>query len=281
MTTTPGGFHLQIVSGGRLRLDGGNMFGVVPKALWERKREPDEHNRIAMDCNCLLVTTPNGKTLIDSGYGSKGGERPKRNHALDDGNPILDNLAAIGVKPGEIDRVILSHLHFDHAGGLTLMDDEGELRPAFPNARHVVQRVEWEDATGDIPELAGAYFKDDFLAVEQAGLLDLVDGDAEIEIGVRVQLTGGHTRGHQVILLESEGSQAAFLADLCPLAPHLRTMWSMSYDQDPLRVRRIKPQILGRAADEDWLIFFEHDVEVRSGRIRRDEKAEFVIVNDA
>lgn len=276
-----GAYDVVSIQTGRFALDGGAMFGVVPKALWQRARKPDEHNRIAMDCNCLLVTTPTGRTLIDAGYGSKGGERPKRNHALDDGNPILDNLAAIGVSPEEIDRVILSHLHFDHAGGLTLIDETGKLQPVFPDARHIVQRAEWEDATGDIPELAGAYFKDDFLAVQKAGLLDIIEGDTEIEPGVRVQVTGGHTRGHQIILLESEGRRAAFLADLCPLTPHLRTMWTMSYDQDPLRIRRVKPEILRRAADENWLIIFEHDVEVRAGRIRRDEKAEFVVVEDA
>lgn len=272
-----GDLELKIVSGGALRIDGGNMFGVVPKLLWQRKCEPDDRNRIAMDCNCLLISSPNGKTLIDTGYGSKGSDRQKRNHSLEDGNPIIDNLAAIGVAPGEITCVIFSHLHFDHAGGGTLRDDNGELRPAFPNARHIVQKDEWNDANANLPELAGAYFHDDFKPIELAGLLELVDGDAELHPGIRVEQSGGHTRGHQIIQLESEGQRAVFLADLCPLAAHLPTMWSMAYDQDPLHVRRTKPAILGRAADNDSLLIFEHDPEIRAARIQRDAKNDFAI----
>ena len=272
-----GDLELQIVSGGRLRIDGGNMFGVVPKLLWLRRCEPDDQNRIAMDCNCLLISSPKGKTLIDTGYGSKGSDRQKRNHSLEEGNPIIDNLAAIGVAPEEITCVIFSHLHFDHAGGATVRDENGDLRPAFTNARHIVQKDEWNDANANLPELAGAYFPDDFKPIEHAGLLELVDGDTEMLSGISLKVTGGHTRGHQIVLIESGGQCAAFLADLCPLAVHLPTMWSMAYDQDPLKVRRTKPAILGQAADNDSLLIFEHDPEIRAARIQRDEKNGFTV----
>src|SRR5207248_610662 len=181
------------------------------------------------------------------------------------------------VGPEQIDVVILTHLHFDHAGGCTYLNESGELRPAFPLARHVVQRREWEDAAGRLPELRGAYFERDFLPLQDAGLIDFVDGDAQIAPGVSVRLAPGHTRGHQLVLIESAGATAMYPCDLCPTFAHLRTFWTMSYDQNLLEVRRVKPVWIGRAADEGWLMISAHDTQTRAAYIRRDAQEEFAI----
>ena len=272
-----GEIQLTIVSGGRLWIDGGNMFGVIPRVMWERVSPPDGQHRIQLDTNCVLVQTRDSLGLIDTGYGGKTPTKQRLRYALDDGTPLAPSLAAVGVAPESIDWVILTHLHFDHAGGATRRDEEGRLRPMFPRARHIVQRVEWEDATGDIPELVGAYYPDDFAPLEKEGLLELVDGDAEIAPGVATQLTGGHTRGHQIVRIESADDSAVCLADICPTTAHLRTLWTMAYDQFPLAVRRNKPIILNDVAEHHRLALFSHDPHITAGRLVRQSDNEWSV----
>jgi glyoxylase-like metal-dependent hydrolase (beta-lactamase superfamily II) len=281
MSIQIGEFELTVVSGGELRIDGGNMFGVVPKVLWQRKYEPDDRNRIAMNTNCLLVKTPDGTVLIDTGYGSKCTERQRKILALQEGAPLLENLRALGMDPIDVNQVLLTHLHFDHAGGATMKNDAGVPWPTFPNARYSVQQEEWDDAIADRPELAGAYFKDDFLPIADQDKLNLLQGDSEVIPGIRVMKTGGHTRGHQIVYIESKGETAVYLADLCPLVGHLPDMWSMAYDQFPLETRRTKPKVLSEAADKDWLVIFGHDADINTGRLIRNKKGELVVVRDA
>jgi glyoxylase-like metal-dependent hydrolase (beta-lactamase superfamily II) len=221
-----GDMRLSIVSGGRLWIDGGNMFGVVPRVMWEKKSPPDEQHRIQLDTNCILVRTRDSLGLVDSGYGSKATTKFRQRHSLEDGAQLVRNLAAADVKPDQIDWVILTHLHFDHAGGVTYRDGDGRVWPTFSRARHFIQRAEWEDATGNLPELAGSYYSDDFAPLEQAGLLDLIDGNAEIAPGIMTQLTGGHTRGHQIVRFASSDDSAVCLADMCPTTAHLPTFWT-------------------------------------------------------
>lgn len=273
-----GDIKLIIVSGGRLRIDGGNMFGVIPRVLWERESPPDDQHRIQLDTNCVLVRTPDSLGLIDTGYGGKAPTKFRLRHALDDGAPLARNLAAISVAPAQIDWVILTHLHFDHAGGATFLDETGALRPMFPRARHYVQRTEWDDAVGDLPELAGAYYPDDFAPLEKAGLLELVDGDVEVVPGVRTQLTGGHTRGHQIVRIESADDSAVCLADMCPTTAHLRTFWTMAYDQFPLAIRRNKPGILNDIADHRRMALFSHDPQITAARLFRVSANEWSVV---
>jgi len=265
-----GDFRLTIVSGGTLRVDGGTMFGVIPRALWEKACSPDEQNRILLDTNCLVVHTPDSVGLIDTGYGGKASPKVQARHDLAAESQLLRGLEAMGVAPEDIDWVILTHLHFDHVGGCTWRDSSGELHPTFPRAQHFVQRIEWDDATSNRPDLAGAYFPDDFLPIEEAGLMRTVDEVAEIVPGIATRRTDGHTRGHQILTLTSRGQTASYLGDLCPLVPHLRTFWSMSYDQFPLTVRTSKPAILGEIADRRHLAMFAHDPQCRFARIRRD-----------
>src|SRR5262249_2250054 len=160
---------------------------------WERKSPPDERNRILLETNCLLVRTGAANVLIDTGYGSNCSPRERENFSLQGGAPLIENLAAMGVTPEDIDWVVLTHLHFDHAGGCTIADQRGRLRPAFPRARYVVQEREWSDATGRKPELAGAYFDRDFVPIQEANQLLLVEGDSDVIPGISTRLTNGHT----------------------------------------------------------------------------------------
>jgi glyoxylase-like metal-dependent hydrolase (beta-lactamase superfamily II) len=266
-----GGIQLTIVSGGRLRIDGGNMFGVIPRVLWERESPPDNQHRILLDTNCVLVRRANSLGLVDTGYGSKGSAKLRQRHALEEGPPLERSLAALGLAPHEFDWVILTHLHFDHAGGAT-HHQYGRMLPTFRRARHFVQRAEWDDAVSGLPELAGSYYPDDFTLIEEAGLLELVDGDAEVAPGVTVQLTGGHTRGHQIVRFESADDSAVCLGDICPTIAHLRTFWTMAYDQFPLTVRRKKPLILNDVADHHRIALFAHDPHSAAARLLRDSE---------
>lgn len=270
-----GQIELTFVSGGRLWIDGGNMFGVIPRLLWERKSPPDAEHRIRLDTNCILVRTPDSLGLIDTGYGGKANPKFRQRHALEDGAPLTRNLAAIGVGPDEIDWVVLTHLHFDHAGGATIRDGSGRLFPTFPRARHFIQRDEWTDAVAQLPELAGAYHLDDLAPLEAAGLVEVVDGDAQIAPGVSTRHTGGHTRGHQIVCLESSGESAVCPGDMCPTTAHLATFWTMAYDQFPLDIRRKKPVILNDIADHGRVAMFSHDPHVMAARLTRDTANEW------
>jgi glyoxylase-like metal-dependent hydrolase (beta-lactamase superfamily II) len=270
-----GNFHLSFVSGGRLRIDGGNMFGVVPRVMWQRESPPDEQHRILLDTNCVLVRTPDSLGLIDTGYGSKAPPKFRQRHALEEGQILPRNLSSIGIEPSQIDWVILTHLHFDHAGGATYRDESGRLRPTFPRARHFVQQKEWDDASANIPELAGAYYVDDFVPLKEAGLLKLIDCNVDIAPGIRTQITGGHTRGQQIVYLESRGTSAVCLADLCPTTAHLRTFWTMAYDQFPLDVRKVKPGILNDIADQKRVALFAHDPKIAAAKLSRDSDSEW------
>jgi glyoxylase-like metal-dependent hydrolase (beta-lactamase superfamily II) len=262
-----GNFQLTIVSGGRLWVDGGNMFGVIPRAMWERKAPPDAYNRILLETNCVLVQTPDSVGLIDTGYGGKTSPKYRQRHSLDEGAPLARNLATAGFTPDAIDWVVLTHLHVDHAGGATLFDDAGRLQPMFPRARHFVQQREWDDAMSGLPEYAGAYYPNDFVPLEQAGLLERIDGNAEIAPGVVTELTGGHTGGHQIVRLESAGESAVCLADICPTIAHLPIFWSMAYDQFPLDVRRKKPAILSDIGENERIALFCHDPQIAAARL--------------
>jgi len=272
-----GSLTLTSISGGRFHIDGGTMFGVVPKALWARHIAVDEKNRIPQATNCVLVQMDERNILIDTGYGSKLGEKQRKIMSTEEGDPLVASLGDIGLSVEEIDTVILSHLHFDHAGGATRLTESGELIPTFPNAEYVAQKREWETATAALPELRGAYPLENLLSLETSGQLRLVDGDVEIVPGIRAFVTGGHTLAHSVLVIESENQTAVYLADICPTWRHLRSLWGMAYDVDLLQVRRIRPKLLGQIADNQWLALSDHDPDHAAARIARDQQADFVV----
>ena len=270
-----GEFRLRTVSGGRFRIDGGTMFGVVPKALWSRVFPADENNNIAQATNCVLVERGSQKILIDTGYGSKLPAKQRQRLSAEEGDPLSASLSALGISPEDIALVVLSHLHFDHAGGATRIDERGELVPTFPNAEYIAQRREWVNATAGFPELEGAYPLENLRPLEASGRLRLVDGNVEVLPGLRYFLTGGHTEGHAVILIESEGQSAVYLGDLCPTTRHFPSRWGMAYDVNMLETRRQKPYWLGEIADRGWLALFDHDPDHAGGFLERDDRGEF------
>jgi glyoxylase-like metal-dependent hydrolase (beta-lactamase superfamily II) len=273
-----GAWQLETVSGGNSRVDGGTMFGVVPKILWERFQPADHLNRIRCATNCVLARDGRHAILIDTGYGGKASDAARQRAEMEPGEPLLKSLAALNVTPEEIDRVVLSHLHFDHAGGGTRRDERGRIGPAFPRARYVVQRGEWETAVSNVPELRGAYPAEHFLPLAESGQLEFIEGDAEIVPGLRAMVTGGHTRWHQALIFESEGQTAIYLGDLCPMTASAPTMWGLAYDAYPLETRIRKPQLLGRAADAGWIVLWCHDPDVAASRVARDPRHEFAVV---
>ena len=272
-----GDFTLTTICGGRFRIDGGTMFGVVPKAIWNRVCPADEKNNIPQTTNCLLVQSQDRTVLIDTGYGSKLTDKARRRLGADEGDPLLESLQSAEVKPTDIDTVILTHLHFDHAGGCTRYDEAGQVVPAFPNAEYIVQQQEWTTAAAQCAELAAAYPTEHFLPLEHTGQLRLIEGDTEILPGIRSHVTGGHTEAHQILYIESRSQTAVYLADLCPTSHHLPTSWCMSYDVNVLQTRRMKRRVLGETADGGWLALFDHDPTHAAGRLERTKGGEFVL----
>ena len=274
-----GNWKLDTVNGGQFWIDGGVMFGVVPKPLWSQGVPVDEQNRVRCANNCVLARDGSHTVLIDTGYGGNYSPLDRRFYGMDEGEPLLASLAALGISPGEVDTVVFSHLHFDHVGGATRLDDRGQSVLSFPNARHVVSRIEWEDATSGAAELQTAYTPGQLEPLKNSGLLDLIEGDAEIVPGLRARITGGHTRGHLAFVFASNGGTAVFLGDLCPSTMHMRRMWHTAYDIFPLETRRRKPVWLAQAADKDWLVLWNHDQQTAVSRVARHPKKEFIAVD--
>ena len=272
-----GSFELTSISGGRFKIDGGTMFGVVPRKLWRRLIEPDEHNLIRQATNCVLIRTKDFTALIDTGYGNKLSEKQQEIFQSQPGHPLIDNLREYGVEAEDIDMVILSHLHFDHAGGATSLDDSGELVLTFPNAVFVAQQGEWEIATAELPELRGAYPQDNLLPIADSDQLKLIEGDVEIAPGIRGIVTPGHTEFHMAIVIEGDEESAIYLGDLCPTWHHLPTLWCMSYDVNMLETRRTKSKILSEMADQQWLGLSDHDPDHVAARIVPDARKEFAV----
>jgi glyoxylase-like metal-dependent hydrolase (beta-lactamase superfamily II) len=255
-----GDWELIAVSDGSFRLDGGSMFGVIPKPLWERKKPADERNRIRLGLNALLVKSPAALVLVESGIGDKMSPKEEDLYGLERDTDLMQALREEGFAPEDVDIVIHSHLHLDHCGWAT-RDIDGRFQPTFPNARYVVQSREWEAATRPDPRSRASYDPRDFSVLEQKGLLAPVDGETEVIQGIRVVHTGGHTPGHQVVYLENNGSRCLFLGDLVPTTAHLKVHWHMGWDLFPLELMENKRGILAQAAHRRDLLFFTHEDE--------------------
>ena len=271
-----GQFDFRAVDAGRFRLDGGAMFGVVPKALWERTDPADARNRIAMQMRALYAEGHGRRILVDAGSGTKLDEKFTDIYAID-ARPLREVLAANGIDPDSISDAVATHLHFDHCGGYTWFGEDGELRLSLPNATHHVQRRQWEAASRPNEKDRASFFPENFLPIAEQGRLNLIDGEAEIAPGVRVVPTDGHTPGHQVVLFGSGPDTVMYCGDLVPLASHVNLPWIMAYDHFPLSTLEEKRRLLSAAADEGWLLFFEHDPSTSACRVRRDERGRFEI----
>ena len=262
-----GDIELHIVTDGTFRLDGGAMFGVIPKPMWERKSPPDERNRILLSMNCLLIRVGKELILVETGAGEKWDEKRRAIYAIETGNRLLDQLAARGVKPEDVTLVINTHLHFDHCGWNTRIVN-GASVPTFPNARYFVQRGEIEHARQPTERDRASYFPENYEPMEKSGQWTLLDGDAEIVPGVSVVLLPGHTQHLQGVKLQSGGKSALFLTDLVPTTAHIPLPWIMGYDLFPMTTLENKKKWLPRLAREEWLCLFAHDPKVPAAYLR-------------
>jgi methylmalonyl-CoA epimerase len=264
---TVGDLELISLSDGLIRLDGGSMFGTVPKVMWEKKAPADARNRITMAMRPLIVRGAR-TMLIDAGLGGKDGAKFHEIYGIDRTRSLDVTMAEAGIAPEDIDIVLASHLHFDHAGGFTFRDAAGRIRPTFPRAQYIVRRGEWEDATHPHERNRASYLADNYLPLADAGVLQLVDDDATIMPGVKVRRTGGHCMHHQIVLIESKGQSAAFVADLIPTTAHVPDAWIMGFDLYPMDTLAAKKQFVSEAIAKETLVFFEHDPAVAAGYIR-------------
>ncbi|HEX3157534.1 MAG TPA: MBL fold metallo-hydrolase [Gemmatimonadaceae bacterium] len=278
---TLGGWTVHEIQAGGQRLDGGAMFGVVPKPLWERRIAADERNRIQLGMRCLLVEHEIGPVLIDTGAGSKEERKFYDIYGIENAGDgggehrtaLEAGLAAAGVRPEDVVMVINTHLHFDHAGGNTYADAEGRVRPTFPNARYVVQEGEYHYAMTPNERTSASYFPRNWEPTREAGRLELLRGETEIVPGITGLPTPGHTPHHQSVVLRNGGETLVYLGDLVPTRHHLPLPWIMGYDVEPLTTLETKRRVLGQALAEGWELSFEHDADVAGGRLVFDGKA--------
>jgi glyoxylase-like metal-dependent hydrolase (beta-lactamase superfamily II) len=265
-----GDLEFTIVSDGGFRLDGGAMFGVVPKPLWEKKIAGDERNRIQLGMNCLLVRTAGKTVLIETGAGDKLDAKLRGIYAIEEGPRLLDRLAAHGVTPDRVDIVVDTHLHFDHCGWNTRIVN-GKAVPTFPNAKYFVQRGEFEHAKAPNERDRASYMPDNFMPVEAAGQFELLDGDREIAPGIELIRVPGHNADMQCVRLSGGGKSAFCFVDLVPTTAHLPFPWIMGYDLYPMQTLANKKKWIPEIAASGALVIFAHDFNVPAAYLRQHE----------
>jgi glyoxylase-like metal-dependent hydrolase (beta-lactamase superfamily II) len=280
---TIGRFKIHALQAGGQKLDGGAMFGVVPKPLWQKRIAADDRNRIPLGMRCLLIEHDIGLVLIDTGAGNKENAKFHDIYGLENSGAVNDAgvartnledaIAAAGHRVPDVKLVINTHLHFDHAGGDTYIDGAGVVRASFPNAKYVVQKGEHHWAMHTNERTAASYFERNWEPIREAGNFDLIEGEREIVPGISVILTPGHVPFHQSVLIDGGGEIACFLGDVCPTSAHLPLPWIMGYDVEPMVTLESKRSLLKRAEAEKWLTVFEHDATVAWGRVSYDGKS--------
>lgn len=255
-------YHLHTIETGRFALDGGAMFGIVPRALWERRFPPDEQNRIPMHMRCLLIEGNGKLILVDNGLGNKYSEKFGHQFAVDDSSMDLNgSLAHLGYGFSDITDVILTHLHFDHCGGSTVRTGD-DYKVAFPNATFHVQRAHWDWAVESNIREKASFLAENLDPLLASGQLNLLDGDGTLFPGVDLLCVDGHTRAMQMVKIHDDESTLLFVADLLPTSAHLMPAWNMAYDLWPMTTIKEKARILETAVKEGWRLFFEHDATV-------------------
>lgn len=263
-----GSLELISLSDGFFALDGGAMFGIVPKTLWAKRLPPDDANRIPLGMRPLIVRNGDTTLLIDAGCGDKMDAKSADIYKLDRAYHLDHSLAEAGLSAADIDIVLASHLHFDHVGGFTSLAKDGTVVPRFPRARYVAHRGEWEDATHPHERSRASYLPENFVPLQDANVLTLVDDGAEIMPGVSLRRSGGHTAHHQVVMIESGGRTAVFAADMYPTSVHVPDPWMLGYDLYPMETLAFKRAFAREAAEREYLVFFEHDPSMAAGYLR-------------
>jgi glyoxylase-like metal-dependent hydrolase (beta-lactamase superfamily II) len=269
-----GPYTLHAIETGRFGLDGGAMFGIIPKPLWEKRIPADDRNRIPLHMRCLLVQDATRCILIDNGLGNTYDEKFANIYAVDHTFATLqDSLAQVGVAPEDVTDVILTHLHFDHCGGSTRRAADGSFELVFPNAQHYVQQAHWDWARSPNVRERGSFLDENLDPLEASGQLELTEGHQELFPGITVHPVHGHTEAQQTVKIsDEEGNTLVYVADLLPTTAHLAPAWNMAYDVRPLVTIDEKMEFLNTAVDGAWDLFFEHDPEVAVASLQRTER---------
>jgi glyoxylase-like metal-dependent hydrolase (beta-lactamase superfamily II) len=272
-----GDFELTICTDGTYKLDGGAMFGVVPKTLWQKRAVADEQNRILLGLNTVVVRTGRHTVLIETGIGNK---QPAKLREIHENQELLpDSLAAAGIAVEEVDFVINTHLHFDHCGWNTTLQSDGSVTPTFPNARYFAHRGEVEHGHLQLERDRVSYLSPNYDPLIESGQMTLIDGhEMEICPGIRVELFPGHTAQLMGVHIESGGEHACYISDLIPTSAHLDTTWVMAYDLDPLETIVQRKRFYQRAIPERWLVLFTHDHRTPMARLGLNEKQKPVVI---
>lgn len=267
-----GEYKLHSIISGRLMLDGGAMYGVVPKPLWEKNSPADERNRIKLLTRHLLLESKTKKILIDTGSGSNWNEKFQKIYSIDDSYSAMESsLKSVGFEREDITDVILTHLHFDHVGGAVKFENE-TVKPSFPNAKYHVQKKQFDWGLNPSDRDKASFFNERFEPLAEEGILNLIEGETTFEDGIELLLINGHTFAQQMVKISDSSNTLLFCADLIPLASHINLPFIMGYDLQPLVTLEEKKKIIPRAVDENWMLFFEHDPEIAAATISRTEK---------
>lgn len=267
-----GNYEIHPLETGRFRLDGGAMFGIVPKPLWSKTNPADERNRIELAARAMLIIGNGRKILVDNGNGTKFTEKQIDIYRLDMSRyELKKSLSQYGLTLNDITDVLLTHLHFDHAGGSTSREN-AELKPTFPNAKYYVQQAHWEIATHPTEKDRGSFMPDDFLPLQRHGVLEFLDGEVELFPNIELLIMNGHTTAQQLPKISDGKTTLLYCCDLFPTTSHIPLPYIMAYDLRPLVTMEEKRKILGRAYEEQWLLFFEHDPKIVAGTVTSMEK---------
>jgi glyoxylase-like metal-dependent hydrolase (beta-lactamase superfamily II) len=264
-----GKFEIFSIVENSFKIDGGAMYGVVPKIIWQKFNPPDQYNLVKLDINLLLIKTDGENILVDAGIGDGLSERQKKMFGVERSSDLEKSFSKLDLSPEDIHLVLLTHLHADHAGGIIKISEDGKKLPRFPNARHVVQLEEWNEAMHPDERTSATYFTSNLKVLEQEKLLELVDGEDEVATGVRLIKTGGHTPGHQAILIEDKDNKMICPGDIIPSTYHLRLPYVAAVDLFPRETMEQKRRFLQMCADDGWLLAFDHDLEVKIGKLEK------------
>jgi len=266
---------IDVFQDSKFALDGGAMFGIVPKVLWQKDKPGDELNRINLAANIVLIRHPEYTMLIEQGMGDKWNGKQVEIYSIRREKSQLEHLAGYGVNKEDVTHVVLTHLHFDHCGGATINNENGEIVPAFPNAKYFVQKTQFNEAVNPHERNQGSFIPDCFMPLHKANQLELLDGDCEIASGISTVVTGGHAVGHQAIEIDYDDVKAVYIGDLIPTAHHMNLPWIMGYDLFPGETLEMKKKLLPRYIEEKRLIIFPHEDRFFGGFAYMDEKERY------